>query len=111
VDKEITKEDLLSVYFNEATTINHQRIYNISVTTRRGAFYYHNTSFRPNTASAAYITEKIIKALDVIINNQLSRINSISADTYSVMLKSFDKIKIQPGLKHCFFISYNSHGL
>jgi hypothetical protein len=58
VDKEITKEDLLNVYFNKAITINHQRIYNISATIRRGAFYYYNTSIRSDIASAAYIIEK-----------------------------------------------------
>jgi hypothetical protein len=55
--------------------------------------------------------KKVIKALDVIINNQLLRINSISTDTYSTMLKSFNKINIRPGLKHCFFISYDPHAL
>jgi hypothetical protein len=89
VDAKIKKEDQLNVYFDRASNINYQRIYNISVITRKGAFYYNNASLGPDTAGAVYTAEKIIEAFQGIIKNRLSRINSISADTCSTMLGSF----------------------
>jgi hypothetical protein len=111
VDAEIDKEDELNVCFDGATNINHQRICNLSVVTRRGAFYYHNASLGPDTAGSVYTAEKITEALDVITKGRLSRINSISVDTCSTMLGSFDQFKNHTGLQHCFFIPCDPHGL
>jgi hypothetical protein len=66
VDAEIEKEEQLNVCFDGSSNINHQRIYNISVTTRKGAFYYHNASLGLDTAGAAYTAEKVTEALNVI---------------------------------------------
>jgi hypothetical protein len=78
----------------KAVKINHQRICNISVTTRKGAFYYHNASLGPDTAGAAYTAEKVTEALNMITQTRLSRINSISADICSTMLGSFDQLSL-----------------
>jgi hypothetical protein len=111
VDTEIDKEDQLNVCFDGSSNINHQRICNISVTTKKGAFYYHNTALGPDTAGAVYTADKVTEALNIVTRNRLSRINSISADTCSTMLGSFDQISSRPGLEHCFFIPCDPHGL
>jgi Protein of unknown function (DUF 659) len=111
VDTEIDKEDQLNVCFNGSSNINYQRICNISVTTKKGAFYYHNTALGLNTAGAVYTADKVIKALNIVTRNRLSRINSISADTCNIILSSFNQISSRPGLKHCFFIPCDPHGL
>jgi hypothetical protein len=66
VDLEINEEEELNVCFDKALNINHQRIYNISVITKEGAFYYYNTSLGPDTAGAAYTAENITEALTVV---------------------------------------------
>jgi hypothetical protein len=66
VDAEIKKEEQLNVCFDGFSNINYQRIYNISVTTRKGAFHYHNASLGLDIAGAAYIAEKVTEALNVI---------------------------------------------
>ena len=92
VDTEIDQEDELNICFDGASNINHQRICNISVTTRKGTFYYHNASLGSDTADAVYTAEKITEPLNMITKGRLSRINSISADTCSTMLASFDQM-------------------
>jgi hypothetical protein len=66
MDLEINQEEELNVYFDGASNINHQRICNISVITRKRAFYYHNASLKPDIAGAAYTAKKITEALTVI---------------------------------------------
>jgi hypothetical protein len=66
VDAEIKKEEQLNVCFDGSSNINYQRICNISVTTRKEAFYYHNAFLGPDTAGAAYTAEKVTEALNVI---------------------------------------------
>jgi hypothetical protein len=66
VDAKIKKEEQLNVCFDGSSNINHQRIYNISVTTRKEAFYYHNTFLGLDTAGATYTAEKVTEALNVI---------------------------------------------
>jgi hypothetical protein len=78
---------------------------------RKGAFYYYNTSLGPDTADAAYTTKKITEALTMITQDRLSRVNSISADTYSIILDSFEQISIKPSLKYYYFISCDPYGL
>jgi hypothetical protein len=111
VDTEINKKDQLNVCFNESSNINYQRICNISVTIKKGAFYYHNTALGPDIAGAVYTADKVIKALNIVTRNRLLRINSISADICSIMLSSFDQINSRPGLKYCFFIPCDPYGL
>jgi Protein of unknown function (DUF 659) len=111
VDTEINKEDQLNVCFDGSSNINHQRICNISVTTKKEAFYYHNTALGLDTAGAVYIADKVIEALNIVTRNRLSRINSISTDICNTMLGSFNQISSRPGLKHCFLIPCDPHGL
>jgi hypothetical protein len=111
VDTEINKEDQLNVCFNGASNINHQRICNIFIITKKGAYYYYNTALGLDTADVVYTADKFIEALNIVIQDRLLRINSISADSYSIMLDSLNQISRRPGLKHCFFISCDSHRL
>lgn len=66
VDAEIEKEEQLNICFDGSSSISYQRICNISVTTRKGAFYYYNTSLGPDTAGIVYTAEKVIEVLNMI---------------------------------------------
>jgi hypothetical protein len=111
MDIKINKKDQLNVYFNESFNINYQRICNISVTIKKEAFYYYNTALGLDIADAVYIADKVIKALNIITRNRLSRINFIFIDIYNIILNSFNQISSRPGLKHYFFISYDPYKL
>jgi hypothetical protein len=90
VNTKINKENQLNVYFNEFSNINYQRIYNISVTIKKEAFYYYNMALDLDIAGAVYIADKVIKALNIVTRNRLLRINSIFINTYNIILDSFN---------------------
>ena len=66
VDALIAEEEHLGVTFDETTNIISDRVLNVTLTTKFGAFYYHNAILPPETASAELIIEAVLETVDVV---------------------------------------------
>jgi hypothetical protein len=84
-DAVINKNSALKITFNETSNVNSDRILNITISIRRGIFYYLNIILPPETASSQLITKIVYKALISILRNQIDRINAVSTDTYKII--------------------------
>ena len=85
MDRLIAEEEHLGVTFDETTNINSDRVLNITLTTKFGAFYYHNAILPPETASAELIIKAVLETIDVVYKGKRERINAYLTDTYSIM--------------------------
>lgn len=111
VDAIIDEEEALGVVFDETTNVISDRVLNISITTSRGAFYYHNLILPPETASSSLLTNLVVESLDTVSRGKRERINACSTDTCSTMRDIWKLLPRQPGLEHCLMNPCDSHGI
>jgi Protein of unknown function (DUF 659) len=111
VDAVIDENSALGITFDETSNVNSDRILNITISTRRGIFYYLNVVLPTETASSQLITEIVYKALISVSRNRIDRINAVSTDTCKTIRSIWRILQRQPGLEYCFMIPCDSHGL
>ena len=49
--------------------------------------------------------------LATLTNGELTRVNSVTTDTYDTMFKMWTELQHDDEFKHCLFIPCNSHGI
>jgi hypothetical protein len=84
---------------------------NIAVTTDRGAFYDQTITLNATTVSSEYAADTIQRRLEIITKGKLNRVNSISTDTCSPMLKTLNLLQSVPQLRHIFIIPCDPHSI
>jgi Protein of unknown function (DUF 659) len=110
-DALIQSYDWINVITDESSNINHSRICNISVHTVHGSLHYISEDIGALRMNAENYANWLVKHLRVLTNNDLSRINSLAADTCSTMYSLRDLLRRIPELKHIFYIPCDSHSL
>jgi Protein of unknown function (DUF 659) len=111
VEEYLEKQDNLYISFDESNDVANNRIMNISITIKRGAFYYKNIDLDAITVSAELCAEKIKQQARSITNGQLKRINSISTDTCDTILKTTRLLQAFPSFQHIFMVPCDPYGL
>jgi hypothetical protein len=84
----LNKQDNLYISFDESNDVVNNKIINISITIKRGAFYNKNINHGFTAVTAEFYTKKIKQQIRSITKRQPKRINSISTDTYDIILKT-----------------------
>ena len=107
----LKSHDMLNIVTDESSNINHSRICNISIQTPVGPLHYVSEdvgSIRLNaTGYALWLSQHLLR----ITNNDISRINSIAADTCATMLAMGEQLQLSDQFKHVFFIPCDSHSI
>lgn len=110
-DALMTNLDHINISTDESTNINANRIANISVQSKYGALHFISEDVKAKRMTAIAAAEWLYGHLLQISNHRLDRINSIATDTCSVMRRMWTELEKFEGLKHCFFIPCDSHGI
>jgi Protein of unknown function (DUF 659)/hAT family C-terminal dimerisation region len=101
----------INITTDESTNINVNRISNISIHTKYGSLHYISEDLKAKRMTALAAAEWLHDHLLAISNRQLERVNSISTDTCSTMLRMWAEIEKFDDLKHCLFIPCDAHGI
>ena len=110
-DEIIASQSWLNVVTDESGNINKARTCNISIHIPYGSLFYLSEEIGAIRMNATGAANWLKFHLQLLSNGDLNRINSISTDTCSTMLKMRDVLRESPEFKHCFFIPCDSHGL
>jgi hypothetical protein len=111
VDEILDNEQYLGLSIDDTSNITLDRISNVSVTTSKGTFYYHNLVLNGETQTADLSFKGLLETCRVITRNNLSRINAISMDTCSHNLLLQARARAYPEFQHSFFINCDAHGI
>ena len=111
VDNIMDQERHLTIAINDTSNVCQDRISNISVTTERRTFYYHNAIINGDTQTAKISTQSLLESYRTISRNQLYQINTISINTCSHNLNMQNRIRQLPELQHSIILNYDAHSI
>lgn len=112
----------LTVVFDETTTLQHNRIINLSFSVQNQSFYYCSDNMGDATLDAQTIADWVFDKLGIFLESQAltstsisklawEKINAFTTDTCSTMKSVWQRLGAKPELRHSFFIPCDSHGL
>src|SRR5579859_990040 len=110
-DTVISSIEHINISTDESTNINANRICNISIHSKYGAFHYVSENIHAKRMTAPVAVAWLRDHLLTLSHQRLDRINSISTDTCATMRRMWIEIEKFEDLKHCFFIPCDSHGI
>ncbi len=111
----ITAERYLNFTTDETSNIQKERVQNLCVVIRKEKAYYmcSETINNPNESMNGRLTaDWTLKKIEKVVGiDGWHHINSVGTDTCNTMRDTWNRMARDPGVKHTFFFSYDSHGL
>jgi hypothetical protein len=91
--------------------VAHNRIMNIAITTKQGAFYDSTIALGAATVGAEFCAKIIEKRLQVITKGKMKRMNALSTDICDIIGNTGKLLKKKLLMTHTFYIYCNPHSL
>jgi hypothetical protein len=111
VDAIIATLPNINIVTDESSNIAGSRICNISVHSPSGSLHYISEDIKVKQMTVAVEAQWLRNHLLTLSKGDLFRINSITTDTCATMFATWQEVQRFEKLKHCLFISCDSHGI
>ena len=111
VDGRLANYSLLNFVTDESSSIQFNKIINLSIQTADGVFFQCSEPVRVQSMASEHYAEWIFGRMVEATCNDLSRVNSLATNTCATMRKTWRILQHRESLRHVFFVPCDSHGL